>query len=187
MRNDLQLIHSAARTGARGAAGTKYAADFDVIGRQVLAMAALYNHLLGAGMAATVDFGEYLGSLCTRVEVAENLASRGIQMHTELQSLSLGLNAAVVLGTVVNELVANAAKHAFEDGTRGMITVRLIAGGAHERGVDVLSVCDDGRGLTAASDQSRGLDLVRKLLWQIGCDLARDDLGHGTAWRIELP
>ena len=51
VRNDLQLIHGVARASARRAEGTQHAADFDGIGRQVLAMAELYNHLLGAGMA----------------------------------------------------------------------------------------------------------------------------------------
>ncbi len=187
VRNDLQLIHSVACASAKRAEGTQYAADFGRIGRQVLAMSELYNHLLGAGMTGPVDFGEYLGSLCLKIEGAENLAARGIEMRTELQSLPLGLNAVVTLGVVVNELVANAAKHAFHSGGGGVITVRLSADDADGHGSGVLSVSDDGRGLGTVVDQNRGLDLVRKLLWQAGCDLTPDDQGRGTAWRIMLP
>ena len=172
---------------ARDAKGTEHAAGFDAIGRQVLSMAALYNHLLGAGMATTVDLGTYLGSLCAMIGAAENLAARQIRIRTELQSVSLELRKAVVLGTVVHELVANAAKHAFGAGAGGMIMVRLAAGGADGRGSGVLSLADNGRGLGSASEQSRGLDLVRRLLWQAGCELARDDQERGTAWRIDLP
>ncbi len=187
VRNDLQLVYSAACASARDAIGTEHAAGFDAIGHQVLSMAALYNHLLGAGMATTVDLGKYLETLCAIIGAAENLAARDICIHTELQNVPLGLRAAVVFGTVVNELIANAAKHAFEGGVTGVITVRLITGGVDGRRSGVLSLADDGRGLGAASKQSRGLNLSRKLLGQIGCDLTRIDQERGTAWRIDLP
>ena len=186
IRNDLQRVHILASRSARQTADTESAVGFDVIGRQVLAMAALYDHLLGRGMASRVDLGEYLDHLCANIQAAEGLQARHITLTTEMQSLPLALDAAVALGIVVNELVVNTGKHAFADGVGGAITLRLRLSRTGEDGSGILTVADNGRGLSKASVQSRGLDLVRKLVGQAGCELTHEH-GDGTVWRIKLP
>jgi len=185
-RNDLQRVHLLASQGARRAADAESAAGFDVIDRQVFAMAALYDHLLGAGMAGTVDLGEYLKLLCAKIREAEDFQARHITLTTDMQGLPFDLDAAATLGVVVNELVANAGKHAFADGAGGVITVRLSPGRVNEAGSGLLTIADDGRGLGETSAHSRGLALVRRLVKQAGCELTHEHHG-GTVWRIRLP
>ena len=188
VRNDLQRVHVLASRSAGQATDTESAAGFDAIGRQVLSMAALYDHLLGAGMAGTVDLGEYLDLLCAEIRVAEDFPARHVTLATDMQGFPLALDMAVTLGAVVNELVANAGKHAFADDAGGVITVRLSPGRMGESGSGVLTIADDGRGFGEASAQRHGLDLVRKLVKRAGCELAQaHDHQGGTAWRIRLP
>lgn len=186
VRNDLQRVHVLASRSAMRAADAESAAGFDAIGRQVLSMAALYDHLLGAGMAGTVDLGEYLDLLCAKIRVAEDFQARHVTLATDMRGFPVALDAAVALGAVVNELVANAGKHAFANNGGGEITVRLWPGRMGEGGSGVLTVADDGRGLGEASAQRHGLDLVRKLVKRAGCELSHDHQG-GTVWRIRLP
>jgi len=186
VRNDLQLVHSLATRSAGRAADTASAADFDAIGRRVLSMAELYDHLLGAGMSDTVDFGEYLHTLCARIRAVEHLQACHITLVTQTQGLFLGLDAAVALGTAVNELVANAAKHAFGPDAGGVVSVRLTTGATNGSGSALLTVADDGCGLGDTSPRSRGLDLVRRLVERVGCELTHEP-GSGTVWHIVLP
>ena len=186
VRNDLQLVHSLAARGAGQAADPASAADFDAIARRVLCMSELYDHLLGIGMSGTVNFGEYLQALCGKIRAAEHLQACRITLTTYTQSLFLELDAAVALGTAVNELVANAAKHAFETDAGGVISVRLTTRAANEGRPGMLTVADNGCGLGAASARSHGLDLVRRLVKRAGCELTHEP-GSGTVWRIPLP
>jgi len=185
-RNDLQRVHLLASQGARRAADAESAAGFDVIDRQVFCMAALYDHLLGAGMAGTVDLGEYLDLLCAKIREAEDFQGRHITLTTDMQDLPFDLDAAATLGVVVNELVANAGKHAFAEDAGGVITVRLSPSRVGEDGSGTLTIADDGRGLGEASAHRHGLDLVRRLVKQAGCELTHEHHG-GTVWRIRLP
>lgn len=186
VRNDLQRVHVLASRNARRAANTEFAAGFDVIGHQVLSMAALYDHLLGVGIASTVDLGEYLDLLCAKIREAEDFQARHITLTTDMQGLPLALDMAVTLGVVVNELVANAGKHAFAEDAGGVITVRLSPSRVGEDGSGTLTIADDGRGLGDASAHRHGLDLVRRLVKRAGCELTHEHHG-GTVWRIRLP
>lgn len=186
VRNDLQLVHSLAARGAGRAADPASAADFDAIARRVLCMSELYDHLLGVGMSGTVDFGEYLQALCVKIRAAEHLQACRITLVTHTQSLFLELDAAVALGTAVNELVANAAEHAFETDAGGVVSVRLTMRAANGGGSGMLTVADNGRGLGVVLPRSRGLDLVRRLVKRAGCELTHKP-GSGTVWHILLP
>ncbi|HEX8580088.1 MAG TPA: sensor histidine kinase, partial [Allosphingosinicella sp.] len=60
---------------------------------------------------------------------------------------------AVAIGIVVNELVTNACKHAFPNGS-GTIRVRAVR---EDEGAARIEVADDGRGFTPAKMRAGGL------------------------------
>lgn len=86
-------------------------------------MAEFYDHLFGVGMSDTIDFGEYLHTLCASIRAAEHRQACHITLVTRTQRLFRGLDAAIALGTAMNELVANAAKHAFGTDDGGVVSV----------------------------------------------------------------
>ena len=61
--------------------------------------------------------------------------------------LQIGLSQAVPVALVVNELLTNALKHAFEGGRSGQVEVKAF----RVDGKTVVSVSDDGRGLPLAT------------------------------------
>lgn len=183
IRNDLQVLHGFAHLRARQTGDAGSAADFDAISRRLVSLAALYDHLLGAGLERQVEFGDYLRNLCARIEAAEDLAGRGITLEAELCQVALGFEAAVGLGVAVNELVANAAEHAF-GGRGGRIVVRLMPG-TDPGGPATLLVADDGCGFEHAPEGGTGLSYVRRMVARAGARIERED-GGGTTWRILL-
>ena len=85
--------------------------------------------------------------------------------------MRLSIDQAVPLGLIVSELVTNAVKHAFPDDRAGRIDVCLTA----DDGCGLLSVTDDGIGLSAAAHapagDGLGLELVKGLAQQLGGNL----------------
>ncbi len=180
VRNDLQGICSGLDWEARHAGAAHRESFGRVIGR-VFALAELYDQLLGADSADEVEFGAYLRALCGRIAAAGGLAARSIALRVEAQALMLPRDRALPLAVALNELVSNAAKHAFAGA--GTIRVGLATGPA---GTPVLSVGDDGRGFAGPRPGGAGLGFVERLVRQAGGTLARED-GGGTLWRIALP
>jgi two-component sensor histidine kinase len=97
----------------------------------------------------------------------------------------LTINACTALGIVVNELVANAAEHAFATTGSGRIVVRLARD--EHGGVEVL-VEDDGVGVPPGAEASSvGLGVTRRLFERIVGSLALRWRPGRTVWAIALP
>ena len=185
VRNDLQVIYGVVASEARRAVDPWQREGFGRINRRVMALAVLYDHLLGVNMDDSIDMGAYLRSLCDRIADATDLSSRAIALSADTQHLIMPFGRAVRLAVAVNELVANAAEHAFPDERPGKITVRLLAKGEDGTGCPVVTVADNGCGFTGPRPGSAGLSFVERLTDQAGGVLARED-DAGTRWRIKL-
>ncbi len=69
-------------------------------------------------------------------------ATEGIRLDLKIDSYPVSVNVAMPTGLVVNELLTNALKHAFDGREHGMITLRCIVDAEGCRVV----VADDGVG-----------------------------------------
>jgi two-component sensor histidine kinase len=85
----------------------------------------------------------------------------------------LDLDIAIPVGLIVNELTSNALKHAFPDGRRGRVHIRLRRLGPTRC---ELTLRDDGIGMTGPIDpghsDSMGLQLVHDLTEQLHGSIA---------------
>jgi len=104
----------------------------------------------------------------------------------EVEDILLGIDEAVPCGLIINELVANALKHAFPADRAGRIWVRM---GTEDRRF-ILRVGDDGVGIPDRIDfresQTLGLQLVRTLTDQLEGTVTLDRAG-GTHFTIIFP
>jgi two-component sensor histidine kinase len=84
---------------------------------------------------------------------------------------------------ILNEVVANAIKHAFPDGRQGAIHV---AGQRTEAGY-VLDCGDDGVGIPGDAPAGLGLTIIDTTAEQIGGTVATRTTGGGHALRLTVP
>lgn len=112
---------------------------------RVESIARAHRHLYrGTAAPGAVDMATYIHELCTAL--SEALFLRGaILLDCEADHAALPRDRAVSIGLIVNELVTNAAKHAFGEREGGTIMVRFEAQSAGWR----LSVADNGAGMPA--------------------------------------
>ncbi|TMB14714.1 MAG: PAS domain S-box protein [Deltaproteobacteria bacterium] len=185
VKNNLQITSSLLRLQA--------AKIPDAAVRQVLresqdrirSMALVHEMLYRSQDLARVDFPQYVRALVPQLFRSYNPGGR-IRYRVEIDEIVFGVDLAVPCGLIINELVANALKHAFPGDRRGEICVRMRLEQDRYR----LSVEDDGIGFPAGLDVSQtgtlGLQLVRTLTEQIGGRL-QEKTGQGTAFVIDLP
>jgi two-component sensor histidine kinase len=128
----------------------------------------------------------YLEELCAAL--AEALFLRGaITLSCDSDHVALPRDRAVSLGLVINELVTNAAKHAFEESAAGAITVSFKAHGKGWR----LTVTDDGKGMpprkpARKSDGGLGRRLVEAFAKQAGGAVTTESGADGTTVTVDL-
>ena len=113
----------------------------------------------------------------------------GVTLDCDVDSAPIQRDHAVSIGLIVNELVTNAAKHAFAGRERGTIAVswkRRPEGGWR------LTVADDGVGMPpgpqpARKDGGLGQRLIEAFAHQAGGTLTTDSDKTGTQVTMDVP
>jgi two-component sensor histidine kinase len=142
----------------------------------------LHTALYQQGSPEAVDLCPYLEALCQRLE-ASLFADGQARIASSCAHIRCEVQEAVSLGLIVNELVTNAAKHAFAGGRPGTVSVTLSAGPGERR----LVVADDGQGLAEThGPESLGLRIVRSLTRSLGGEVHVRAKG-GLSIEVVLP
>jgi two-component sensor histidine kinase len=115
------------------------------LNRRIAAISAVHQHIYESDQFGDVDASGYLGKLLAGLK--EN-APPAVTLDWALDPIEVSPDEALPLGLLVNELVANAFKHAFPDGRAGKVFVRLERASGNNA---VLSVSDDGVGQPLAT------------------------------------
>jgi two-component sensor histidine kinase len=184
VRNNLQLVYGMLDRQIHLTTDKDETRGISAIARRIMALAQIYEHLLGIGLSHAIDFGEYLSSLCPSLAAVEMGEHPNIKITCHCDCFIVDLDTTTALGLIVTELIANSFEHAYPDGT-GAIRVSLIVDPQGEYAM--LSVSDDGTGfIDDGSGKRHGLALVKRLVEQIKGSLTLDS-AHGTKWILKVP
>ena len=128
----------------------------------------------------SVDVSDYLCRLCQAVSRSK-LESQETKLVIGVQPMQLASERCWMLGMIVNELITNAARHAFT-GNGGTIRVGLL----ESRGVGLCIVSDNGRN-SGGARPNRGLKIVRSLAESLNGSFAHKFTTHGSASIVTFP
>lgn len=161
VKNNFTLVAALLDMQRRRAAHTETAEALSSALSRVDSIARAHRHLYRGGVASSgeVDMAVYLEELSAAL--AEALFLRGaITLDCSCDHAAIPRDRAVSIGLIVNELVTNAAKHAFTGRETGRIEVRFEAIPAGWQ----LTVRDDGVGLPADARPRKDGGLGQKLI-----------------------
>jgi two-component sensor histidine kinase len=185
VKNNLQIIASLLDLQANSITDRGTAEMLRESRNRVRSMALIHEHLYGTDELARIDLPDYIRDLCS--SLASSYSMNQVAVTSQVDDLAFDIDTAIPCGLVINELVSNALKYAF-DKAGGTVRVELRKAPDAEPGF-VLTVTDDGVGLPAEADpndsSSLGLQLVSALVRQLRGDLTcvRDG---GTQMRIHF-
>jgi PAS domain S-box-containing protein len=140
VKNNLQMITALIRMETRNAAEPDQK-RFERLAGRVDALAILYQTLSGDDGKDEVDLGVYLSQIASAV--MNSHAVEGIRLDMKVDTYPVSINVAMPTGLVVNELLTNALKHAFQGRDGGTITLHSMVDGDGCR----IVIADDGIGL----------------------------------------
>lgn len=142
VKNNLQLITALIRLEARAATEGETVALARLAGR-IDALTSLYRILSNedAETATNIDLGSYLADIANAVMAASPIP--GVECDVQVVPCRLSVNVAMPVGLLVNEMLTNALKYAFEGREGGRLKVLCKCEGDQ---VTVV-VSDDGVGM----------------------------------------
>jgi PAS domain S-box-containing protein len=187
VKNNLNVIVSLLRLQEDQVDSIESAREaFEQSRNRIFSMALVHESLYRSENLAEIKLDEYIRELLGELK-GSMPAEKNINYRFELDSIDMNISNAVPCGIIINELVTNAWKHAFEDGKEGTVTISL---GKKENSRIFLSVRDNGSGLppgfSLEKASSLGLQLVSILTNQIDGELLIDSEG-GTAITVYFP
>jgi len=168
VKNNLQVISSILKLQSNYIKDPVLLDVFKDCQGRIRTMALIHEKLYRSEGLAQVDFKEYLESLVGLL--LRSQTPKGVVLRNELQiaPVRLGVDTAIPLGLIANELVCNCLKHAFTGRPTGHIRISLTRSDQNRLR---LVVQDDGHGLPPGFDpdktSSLGVRLVKILSGQI--------------------
>jgi len=147
-------------------------------------MALIHEKLYQSKDFARINYAQYIDGLTVHVFQSYSIDSNIVNLKTDLEEIFLDLNRAIPCGLIVQELLSNSIKHAFPQGKKGEIRIKLHS---DKKGVITLVVSDNGIGFPKDIDfqkaQSLGLQMVNDLTKQISGTIELDRKG-GTTFKV---
>lgn len=139
---------------------------------RVKSMAYLHESLYQNKNFSYINFTDYLVNLSKNLVHSYYFSQGSVELKFDMQKVDLNLDQAIPCGLIVNELLTNAVKYAFNDTSKQgfiFITVKEV------NGLVELSVADNGTGLPKGFNVDKtntlGLQLVSTLTEQLDGEL----------------
>ena len=183
-KNNLQIVSSLLALQEHRSDDDDVVQHLRMARERVGTLATLHQQLYRGGSAERMDLGQFMRDLVASIGRANAVDTRGIRLRVECDDVEVTMDQGAPLGLVVNELVTNSLKYAFESRESGLVTVTgRLKGDELE-----LVVADNGIGAPGEELPQGGLgsSLVRAFARQLHATIDRRAV-PGTVIAITLP
>jgi two-component sensor histidine kinase len=184
VKNSLQLVASLLSLQRAQIDDPQTRLHFEDAARRINAVAQVHQRLYRDERPDQVAFDTFVRELCE--DLAKTGIQRSVRIVCEAQPCLLSNDKLIPLAIILNELIANAFKYSFGNGS-GVIRVTSVV----DAGDLVLTVRDDGQKLPESFDPASGaglgMKIVTALVRQLRARIDFQNLDAGKAITIRLP
>ena len=167
VKNNLAVIASLLRLQATALADDRLSSALRDSQNRVESMALIHEQLYANADLREVNLAQHASLLAGGLFHSYGIDAARISWRVALEPLRLGVDQAIPLGLILNELVSNALKHAFPDGRCG----ELVIEGGRDGRIIYLTVRDDGIGVPPGVERVRpnslGMQIIQILTRQL--------------------
>lgn len=156
---------------------------FDSTGR-IKTMATIHELLYKSASFTNLSISENIERLIDNITDTYHI-SIDLDVSYEMDPVKLNINDAIPCSLIVNEVVTNVLKHAFDDGDSGTLDVLL----SEDSDTVTLRIRDNGKGLPddfekEGDGSSLGMELIRTLTSQLEGEYSYTSLNQGVEFKL---
>ncbi|HKL18311.1 MAG TPA: PAS domain S-box protein [Halalkalibaculum sp.] len=152
---------------------------------RIQSIAMVHEKLYQSDSFSNIAFGTYIDELFRFIANTFNTEGREIRIEKQVEAVALDVSQAIPCGLILNELITNSYKHAFNDTENPVISISL----KKKNGRIALEVKDNGKGLPPDFEIDRptslGTTLIRTLVQQLNGEL-KVSSGKGARFNISF-
>lgn len=183
--NSLQMVMSFVSMQAGQTADPAAREALEATQSRIQAISKVHHRLYTRDDLTTIDLDDYLETLLGELRQSLTKGAGVIDLSLRADPIEVSPDEAVSVGVIVNELVSNAAKYAFNGRAAGNIRIDLER---QSRGY-ALTVTDDGKGYDGAvppQGSGLGMKIVAAVTRSLGSNLEYLPTDKGTSVRFAV-
>jgi two-component sensor histidine kinase/ligand-binding sensor domain-containing protein len=185
VKNNLQVINSLISIQSSFIQDTRSLDIFEECKSRIRAIALIHEKLYRSEDFGRINVKEYIQILVQHMIESYNI-NKKIALILDMKVEHLNLNTTVSFGLLLNEIISNSLKYAFEGMDRGEIVLRLNT--THDFNNFVLIIGDNGKGYKGdpfenESSPTLGLELVKILAEQLNGKIEKMKM-EGTYYKL---
>jgi two-component sensor histidine kinase len=185
VKNNLSVLSSLIYLQESGENNISQKEVYQTLRHRIQSIALVHENLYAHNEVLKIDFQVYIEQLITNVANALDMG-KSIGYNINCKGLMVEMDEAVPLAIIINELMTNSLKHAFNDKGSGEIELTFDLIGSQR----VLHYKDNGTGLinieSNSDPKSLGMRLVKLLCQQMKGNLTYLGDQNGAYFRIEF-
>lgn len=158
IKNNLQIVSSLLDLQAEQFSDKKVIEAFRESENRIVSMSLIHEELYESGNLDILDFSSYIRKLIDDLCRSYSTESSHIRIKLDVETVFLGVNLAVSLGIIINELFTNSLKYAFSPGKGEEISISLLR--EDTRGQDQRPEAISEKVFLTASEDSENFTLV---------------------------
>lgn len=166
VKNNLQLVSSLLTLQSRDIIDEKAIEAINEGKSRVRSMALIHQDLYSRDNLTGIGMKKYIGNLSQELFSTYQLDDQNIKLELDIDDIYLDVDTIIPIGLIINELITNALKYAFDGQESGNIKISF----SEKNNRLLLDVQDDGRGINISGfkkESSFGNKLINTLTEQL--------------------
>lgn len=152
---------------------------------RIKSIALIHDRFYQAEGTSRIDFDEYIKRLCDNILISSGVSRDKISLAIKAEKIALDIDQAVPCGLIINEVINNSIRHAFNGDKEGTLEIIFRPDGSQV----LLQIGDNGIGMDESIDfenpETLGLQLIRVLAEQIDAEI-KLDRKNGVTYSIRF-
>ena len=186
-KNNMQVISSILSLKANKTDNLELKEAFKDINNKIKSMALVHQKLYQSKDLSRVDLSNYVNDLVNVLIVSNDVEPGSIKMQMKLEEVKVLIDSAIPLGLILSEIISNIFKHAFNEMSKGTITINLLKA---ENDHIIIDISDNGKGIPddmiLENSTSMGMQTIFTLINHQLKGLVNYKNDNGLHWHIDF-